>query len=171
MDSIKKKLQTTTYTISSAHQRLGLLRQVMEEVFFGSDTPEASVAKRYQAAVANLSPLERQAVTALGVSHLDDWKAESIHHTLTALLQWLDVQPVITLYVPVVFADRQIEILGQWFREEISDDVWLDIMVDPNVVGGCALIVNNIYHDLSLRTFLADDRTIVPKIIARYESV
>ena len=169
MDTLKDTLLTTTYTLTTAHHRLGVLRHVLEVVFFAGAS-DASTEERYQAALSELSAADRQALEALGTDWLADITQDTLHATLSDLRTWLEEIPTMTLYVPVVFAEEQVVELGQWCRAEIADPLLLELVVEPATVGGCAFIHNHTYHDLSLRARLAEAPDTVPSILATYES-
>lgn len=170
MDNFKENFLATTYTVNSAHHRLGLLRQGLEKVFF-SEEADSSRVERYQAALAELPSSDRQSLTALGTEYLEEINQDNLHKVLANWRQWLDELPTITIYVPVLFTETQEKELGQWCRAEVAQSVLLELVVEPAVVGGCAFIQNSTYYDLSLRSRLAEKEDVIPTIVAKYESV
>lgn len=169
MDSFKEKFLATTYTVTSAHQRLGVLRHVLETVFFAEDTTQTT-DERFQGALTKLSEADRRSISALGTEYLAEVTQENLHQTLINWRDWIDELPTMTLYVPVEFEDAQVAQLGQWCRAEVARSVLLELVVEPAVVGGCAFIQNHTYHDMSLRARLAEDAKTIPNIVASYES-
>lgn len=170
MDNLKKKLLDNTYTVASAHRRLSLLRQVLEKVFFVADVDGHAVEKRYQDALEELSESDNKSLVVFGNEFLSDLSSDNLHQVLTDLRGWLDNVPTMTLYVPGVFSETQVAELGQWCRVEINDQLFLELSVNPAVVGGCAFVHNHTYYDMSLRARLNEDPNILNSILAKYES-
>lgn len=169
MDRFKEQFLATTYTVSGAHQRLSLLRSVLESVFFTTDTSD-TVVTRYNAVVEAMSPADRARLGELDTTILSHLTAATLSAALKEWHTWLETLPTLTLYVPVVFEESQVVLLGRWCRAEVAQSVLLELIVEPAVVGGCAVIAHDTYHDLSLRARLAERPTALPAIIATYES-
>jgi F0F1-type ATP synthase delta subunit len=71
---------------------------------------------------------------------------------LNELHQAVDALPVMTLYIPVAFPEVELAGIAQWARQECAPLLLLDIHIDSQVVGGCAFVWNDRYHDFSFKT-------------------
>jgi F0F1-type ATP synthase delta subunit len=170
MDTYKTHFLATTYTVTAAHQRLALLRRVLEALYF-SAASEEPITERLARVTSTLTHEEAAGLAAFDSAFIESQRAETVQAVLSEWQQWLATLPTFTLYVPVVFEDEQIILLGRWCRSEIAQSVLLELIVEPAVVGGCAFIHNHTYHDFSLRARLNRTPHTIPAIIATYESV
>jgi hypothetical protein len=169
MDTLKSLLRKNAYTTTSALRQLSLLRQVLEQVVF-VEGASGTVVERYQTALSKLPSEERHQLEGYGTDFLSTFAVGTIAKTVAELRQWVDDCPTLILYVPVEFDDDHLTAIGEWCRHEIHNDIFLEIVIEPSVVGGCAFIYNNQYHDLSLRAHLHERPEVIPSIIATYES-
>jgi len=169
MDLLKTHIQKNTFTVTDAHHFLSVLRQVLDKIFFVSDEG-LSTDERYRNVVAALPESDKYHLEALSIDFLQTVSSENVHAILHDVRDWIESRPKITLYVPVTFESEQLKMIGSWCRAEISQNLFLEIIVEPSVVGGCAFIYKSSYHDMSLRARLHEDPTVIPNIIARYES-
>ena len=53
------------------------------------------------------------------------------------------------IYLPVEFSNNEISRLGGWFRENVAENIFMEIEIDSSVVSGCAFVWNSIYYDFS----------------------
>jgi hypothetical protein len=169
MDTLTSLLKKNAYTTTSAMRQLSLLRQVLQQIVF-VEGASGTVQERYQKALSTLSDDDRHQLEGYGTEFLSTCTMDTIAHTVAELRQWVDDCPTLILYVPVEFDNTHLVSIGEWCRHEIHDNLFLEIVIEPSVVGGCAFIYNNQYHDLSLRARLHEHPEIIPSIIATYES-
>ncbi len=169
MEILKAHIQKTTFTVTEAHHVLSVLRQVIDKIFF-IENDGMPIDERYRAAVADLPDTDRHHLSSLSADFLKEVSGDNVHTVLHDVREWVESRPKLTLYIPVVFETEQLATIGTWCRSEMSPDMFLETIVEPSVVGGCAFIYKSSYHDMSLRARLHEDPTAIPNIIARYES-
>ncbi len=63
--------------------------------------------------------------------------------------------PVITIYFPASFSQKELKDIGVWLRKNVDISILMEVFVDKNMIGGCGFIWNNTYHDFSFRNFVA----------------
>ena len=170
MDTLQTSLLASTYTVTALYHRIGVVQQLIEHVYYtaGADT-SATLSERYQAAVAALPDADQRVVREWGEDWLLAVDEHTVHQFTTALREWVDTLPTMTIYVPVRLDETAAASIGTWCRAELADDMMMELLVDPAVVGGCAVIKEYTYHDLSLRTKLAAQPTVIPDIVGSYE--
>ncbi len=168
MDTLKARIVANTYTLTTLYHRIAVLQQILEQVYFTTDD-SATYADRYSAAVAALEETDRVALEEWETDWLTHFSEDNVHHELSALREWAGSLPRMTIYVPVAFDAPAAAVVGQWCRAEIDESLMLEILVDPAVVGGCGVIREYTYHDLSLRAKLAADPTAIKEVLQSYE--
>lgn len=96
--------------------------------------------------------------------------AEEIIKTLHELEQNIHLLPSVVIYLPLIFDDQEIAKIAGWFRANVRKDMILEVKIDANVTGGCALIWNSTYHDFSLRYFMRKERAGIVSMLNAYGS-
>jgi len=170
MEILRTHIHKNTFTLTEAYQFLSVLRQVLEKIFFTQDT-HREIAERYYDVLHQLSENDKKHLAPIAVDFLSHITTENVHDIMHDLRVWLEEQPVMTLYVPVQFDADSIASIGTWCRAEIAPDLFLELIVEPSVVGGCAFIYRSSYHDVSLHARFREHPDMVSKMIATYESV
>jgi hypothetical protein len=157
----------TTFSLSAAVRRVGALRQAVDTALYQEGDDFLS---QYEAALRELLHSEEQEVVlAWGATWVTTLTAETWRPIDQALETWLSSVPTVTLYVPAALdADGEAS-LGTWCREQFGEGLLVDFQVDPNTVGGCALVRNGHYIDLSLAAQLDAQPNLVPAIIKSYD--
>lgn len=158
---------SNTFTVTDMHRRLGLLRECVEvALFHESEIPfnEVVITKLQQRG----STGDVAAVTAWADAVFSAFTASTSATKMTALQAAIDELPVLALYIPVVFPDEELALIGQWCRIQCDPSVLLDIHIDPGVVGGCAFVWNDTYHDFSFRRKLAAHPNLITTELSTY---
>lgn len=169
MDSIITKLHTSTYTKVRVLHRLGILQHVLEQVLYRAEA-EVSVADRFATELtAYAEPSDVEALTALGTEWLQTINESNLPSELARAREQIEAMPTMTIYVPEVFDEAAEAVLGTWCRDEVDAKLLLELEVDPQVIGGCAVLAHDTLHEYSLRTRLAADATVIPKLVAQYD--
>jgi hypothetical protein len=143
-------LTANTFTVGDMRRRLGLLQECVELALFTDETTDAVTA--IKAAI-----LERgreddvAAVTAWDEALFSLFTATNIAEHMSALHEAVDALPELTLYIPVSFPEKELADIAVWCREECAPLLLLDVHIDPKVVGGCAFVWNDAYHDFSFQ--------------------
>jgi hypothetical protein len=154
-----------TYTTDDLVERIALMR-----IYFGkrlfSGASELTVTEVLLGTCSEhtLATLERwmEQFRAAALSPLVVYEAlDSIEEDIAGL-------PALTFYVPVRFDDASIERFGTWFRENVEPNLLLTLRIDPKVVGGCAFIWRDVYHDYSLRYYIDRENAEVFSMFDRY---
>jgi F0F1-type ATP synthase delta subunit len=70
----------------------------------------------------------------------------------------------------LIFDNQEIAKIAGWFRTNVRKDMILEVKIDANVTGGCALIWNNTYYDFSLRYFMRKERAGIVSMLNAYGS-
>lgn len=148
--TLVQTLCTNTYTVADMRWRLGLLQESAEIALFNSDTADgvtaikATIAKRGKGA-------DVAAMMEWGDDILATFTASTIRERMVALQQAVEALPVMTLYIPVAFPDKELAAMALWCREECAPQLLFDVRIDPKMAGGCAFVWNDTYHDFSFR--------------------
>lgn len=73
---------------------------------------------------------------------------------LKSLIQTLKKRKSLKLSVGIIPNESLIEDLFNWARQNISEDILIDINTSKDVIGGAVISYNGKYFDYSLRKFL-----------------
>jgi hypothetical protein len=129
-------------------RRLSLLRECAEVALFTDQSVDT--AKAFQVALSNRAQKEDVvAMETWAMEFVTSCTVNTLHTQLSVLQDAVDTLPVLTLYVPVLLPEVELATMAKWCREEVVQNVLFAIHVDAKVVGGCAFVWNDAYHDFS----------------------
>jgi hypothetical protein len=78
------------------------------------------------------------------------------------------VAPKIVLYIPVILPYVEIKTVGLWFRRNVGKNILMEVRHDPQTIGGCAVVVNGVLHDFSIRYFIKKRKHDITSMIKKY---
>lgn len=160
-------LLNTTYTNTAAHRRLGLLRHGLEVVLYQDE--QESVTAGWQAYTATIdNPADRTTLQALGTDWLASVTTSNVASTLEQLQTELALLPVFRLTVPCTLDEDAAATISDWCRTNLQPKVLLALTVDPDTVGGCAFVWNDVYHEYTLSTRLRAAPRTIPELLQTY---
>lgn len=94
---------------------------------------------------------------------------EHANTQLEQLEKQIEEAKAVLVYVPFEMPENEIENLGKWFKQNMGGLVLFDLVFDPGLIGGCALSLNGIYKDYSLRQKIADNKQAVLQQLTEYK--
>lgn len=167
IDTILEKLCATTVTAADMRRRVALLGECVEEVMFqgsdGSLIDALRVCVKDKGNEADIKALDT--VLPVVAKSVTGSKVGSFLDRLSKSVAALEAVP---LYVPAELPEAELLLIGAWFRKEISPQALLEVHVDPQVAGGCAVVWKDQYHEFSFRTKVAEHPDIIGSIIREY---
>lgn len=168
MEQVLAMMCANTRTASALHRRIGLLQAALEEVLFSSGQKNTRGE-----AVRNYLKGHAAQEDAAAMCDWDDalferFSPQSLGEEIAALRREGESLPSLTLYVPVELDEEALVSLSEWLRTQTRTHALVDLHVDPNTVGGCALVAHDRYHDLSFHTALKKKSGIVAKLLNTY---
>ena len=165
--TILSVIQENTFTVADMQRRLGLLRQCIEtSLFTESDIPFLEVCTNNLLQEKNTE--DAQAVIAWGETVLTSFTHDTVGTKMSAIQTAIDDLPVLTLYIPTEFPSEEIRTIGQWCRAQCDASLLMNVHIDPDVVGGCAFVWNDAYHEFSFRTRIKEHVGIITTTLSDY---
>ena len=148
--SLIDTLCVNTFTVGDMRRRLGLLQESVELALFTNETGDTTAA--IKAAVEERGKEDDvTAIIAWGDEVFSHFGASNMREQISALQKSIDALPVMTLYIPITFPESELATMAVWCREQFAPQLLFDVQIDPQVVGGCAFVWNDTYHDFSFR--------------------
>jgi len=158
-----------TYTVGDIHRRLGTLRQTVEHVLFTqSNIPFMEACAEFLSRTDEVDTQDVRALEQWGEPVFKAFTQQNVAARISSLQTEIDMLPVLTLYIPVEFPAEEITFLGQWARTHCHESVMMDVHIDPAVVGGCAFVWNDAYHEFSFRTRIKEHVGIITTTLSDY---
>jgi hypothetical protein len=165
-------LYNHSFTMTDLHRRLRLLQEVLESVLY-SEPPQMRVPPLLERVRQALPPTTTAEDTAVLLSLEEAVWNNFSPATVTARLEKLraeaDQLPIMKLYLPVPFTDKQLAPLAAWVRSEVAAGLMFEIAIDPKVVGGCAFVYKDTHFDWSLRRYLRAKKGMITTLLNSYE--
>jgi|GEM_PF-2180618 len=161
---------SNTYTSAAVQQRIALLKEFLEHVFYGADPGGQPTLERFDAFVKEhgVELVHADAVREWGNALFARVTAGTFYAELNALLNELKSVPVLTLYTAVKFPVPEMARMAQQLRDHLGKTILLDDHVDPQLAVGCAFVWNGIYHDYSWSFFISRKREELATLVRRY---
>ncbi len=153
-----------TYTKSSFLKRLSILRIYLEHYFF---IEKISLEKFFSK--TKISNYDKKALIDWAKDFYSSFTLSNFYQKIQALSEDIKNINNITLYIPIDTSIDDKETLGSWFRKNISQTALLDLHYNPKLVGGAALVENNIYRDYSLHHFIKNKKEEIMGILNNYQ--
>lgn len=88
---------------------------------------------------------------------------------LEAIEKQVSETKIILIYVPFEMPEIEIQKLGKWFKQNMGPLILFDLVFDPSLIGGCALSLNGIYKDYSLKQKINDNKSLVLEQLTGYK--
>lgn len=166
--ALLERIQKNTYTVGDVSRRVGILRECLETVLFSDETGSLT-----DGCIAHLQSLKSSpdvdAVIAWGAEVYESFSQSTVSEKIIALQKMVEELPVLTLYLPVPFKDAELAVVGKWCRENCDPHIVLDVRIEPEVVGGCGFVWNDVYHEFSLKSRMREQRGVVTEALTAYE--
>lgn len=165
-EDLIKDVLYNTYTLSEARYRLGILGKALEKKFFS--VRDGEDIEKLLREVAHSSRETDAKAAAEWNSFFDELTAENLYETIREVSEKVDSLPSITLYVTRAPDDDSVVEIGKWLRENIRENMMIDLRIDPWVAGGCAFVWNNRYYDYSFKYFAEQHKQELQEMIESY---
>lgn len=151
MSPVLQALCDHTFTVQAMRRRIGLLHECVELVLFNNEVADKAAAIK-SAIEQRAEDSDVSALMSLGDGVFSNLTTTTFQKEISALHATVDTLPVMVLYVAVVLPEVELADMAHWCRRECAPALLFDIQIDPQVVGGCAFVWNDTYHDFSFRS-------------------
>jgi F0F1-type ATP synthase delta subunit len=168
MNDITKQLSKNIYTRSDFYRQVALLKEFFEYSFF-SKSLEKPTKKTLKAFLKEKESNEfknySHAILGLNDEFFEQFNKENFYRLFKESESDMEAFPVVVLYVPVSFSQKETTLFGVWFRENFDKNIFLDIKVDSSIIAGCMFVWKNTHYDLSFKKILNEKRDEIAKMI------
>jgi len=170
MNNITKQLSENIYTRSDFYREAALLKEFLEHSFF-SKSPAKPSKRALKAFLKAKEPDEFEnnsyAILELGDEFFEQFGQDNFYDLFKESEKEMEMLPFVALYMPVSFSQKEIAMFGKWFRENVDENIFLDVKVDVDIVAGCTFVWKNMHHDMSFKKLLEEKKNEVVEIINR----
>lgn len=170
-ETLPQSILSNTYSVNDAYHRIDMLQRALEHAFFEGGEQRQDRAAMVRAHYEGSDPESRMhaaAIAAWGEGVLDTVASDTLYARIQSLKEAVKASSKLTLYAPVHLTSEHIKWIGEWCRAELQRDMLLDLKVDPSAVGGCTLVYQNTFHDLSFTYFARKQREKLVQLVASY---
>lgn len=154
IDSTFTLLIQHTYVRSHLVYRISLLGEFFDFIFFTEDSSvvNSGAIDRF-ASQREESQQDVDFLKALPQTFMDVFTHDSFHEKLHDMSEELQKLPILSITVPVKFQLEQTDVIGEWVRKTLDNNIMLDISIDTGVSVGCRFVWKDILHDFSLEHY------------------
>ena len=154
-----------SHTKTQALRHLRILKDFINFKIY--DKPEVTNLE------AQLSEFEKKLRSKPYESYIDDdvvflksldpqfynsFNSENIKSELESLDKSLEGAKLIHVYIPFEMPEPEILKLGNWIKLNLGEETLFDLIFDQSLIGGCAISVNGIYKDYSLKQKIEENK-------------
>jgi len=164
-EKLLETILTTSFTKVDAHRRIRLWREFLEQKYFGKGKKAALLEylKKQEVSVSDI-----EAIDSWGEGFYDTFTKDDAYELTDILTESLKSLALISIYVPYEATDDDHKKFGMWVRANIDKYALIEIHVDSQVFGGCAVSVDGRYYDFSLRHRLETHTQDIHGILEKY---
>ncbi|KKQ66709.1 MAG: hypothetical protein US86_C0004G0027 [Candidatus Daviesbacteria bacterium GW2011_GWA2_38_24] len=158
---LMKKILATTYTKQQLMRRIKTLKEFLNFLIFEKNNPKNPLE----------GAVDKDWVESLGKDFYSKFNSSNVE-TLTKAVEKISEQiKVVLLYLPfsVTEGNPNFDKVSQWFKKNLGELSIFEINFDPELIGGCALSLNGVYKDYSLRGKLSAQRNKVLASLSEFK--
>lgn len=155
MEEIYNKILENTYTFSKLKHRVSLLREYLLARIFSNQKME-------------LNPEENEWIESLGEDFLQKFTKDNVYQYLDSIESTVKSQKPLVIYLTFDPGVNETAKIGQYLRSNFTDIPIFDLKIDPELIGGCALVSKGVYKDYSLRAQVDNKKSELLEEFKRY---
>ncbi len=145
-----------TYTLADLKHRLRILKEYLEGQIFLSPS--------------SLSVDDQTWVNSLPKDFLNQFNKDNLSGLFDRLEKELAKISPLVLYLSFNPDPETVSRLSLWLKNNLTQPYLLEIKLDPGLIGGCALVLQGIYQDYSLRARIQQQKNLILQEFKRYIS-
>lgn len=138
-NQVLQTILQNSFTLSQLKHRVRALHEYLSAKLFSPQT------------LPQLEPGNLNWVNSLGNDFLSQFNKDNINQTFTNLDAYIRQLKPLIIYLPFEPTDELNSQVGQILRKEFKNHQIFDVKLDPKLIAGCALSLNGVYKDYSLR--------------------
>lgn len=151
-DEVLKILINSNYTVNQLYTRLRLLHDLLTMMLF--NTGEAFNPNL----LSNEDKIFIDKVDKDLLAQFNPGNFEEVFRNLEAKIK--AIKPLV-IYTAVEIPEYEGALIGMYVRRYFKPDLILDFKLDPNLIGGTALVFNGVYKDYSVRKQIEDNKQVI----------
>lgn len=141
-----------TYTLLILQKRLRALRDYLIHRLFVSQESTDSFKG------VNLTVSDLQWLYSLGSEFYSEFTRNNVYSKLKQLEDEVKKLPILTLYLSFEPTEETQRLIGEFIRNQFPHNMIYDPKIDPNLIGGAALVWKGVYRDYSVRSAIDQKR-------------
>ena len=153
-----------TYSKEDIFRRLSILRKFFEHKFYKS----GNISLDSFLSMNNISQPDKQAMMQWKNNLVEFITRENFYNYLNKTYSDIYNIPIVLVYIPYDINNKDIDVLGRWFRDNLHPFVIMEIRKDKNLIGGCAFAWQGVIYNYSLHFFLQKKRDDILNLISNY---
>jgi hypothetical protein len=158
---VMEKILADTYSVEQLTRRLRKLRSHYVKTFFG----EQGAAEQDPFT----DPVDiKWFFESLGQDFGQAFNKDNVYHLFDQLNEEAKTLTPLTTYFAFSLPETELVNITQSLRKNYQRPILLDAKIDPNLIAGCAFIVNGVYKDYSVRKKIEDNKQTILAEFERY---
>lgn len=159
---------TNTYTKDGLLRRLRLLRSYLEKELYSEGEERLDLSAFLKS--RGESESDTQAMTSWGVAIQQAFTKNTLYSKITELRKSIDMLPTVTLFVPFLAREEDVERLARWLREHVDKQAVIDCRFDPDAAGGCRIAYDGDFADYSASYYIKTHPKLFIDLLKQYDT-
>lgn len=158
-----------TFTLENLRKRaMALKLRVERKIFQSSDDKVGENESLNETGKSSLDQARKWA-REFDKKILDEVTADNFREVFERIDLVISEAKSLTIYFVFIPDEGQIKQIGEWLRKSLNNPKLIfDVKVDPNLIGGCAIVYKGVYKDYSLKAKISQNKGKLMEEFRRY---
>lgn len=157
IQQLLNKILEKTYTVNDLARRIRYIKQIAENQVFNSLN---NTIESFQN--------DAEWINSLGGDFFKSFNRENVYELTEALEKSVNSMKKLVLYLPFELPPEQTVEIGQKLRQDFGPNFIFDPKINPNLIAGCALVWNGVYHDYSVHGRIQEKQSDILSVFRTY---
>lgn len=154
---LKDQIFATTYTKPVLLRKLRILKELINYKVFKAPQADGHLLLEHFRQQSSL--YQEQSWLEKFLPLIEQITASNIDPIIQTLENLSQSVQMIILYTPFSMPEDYQEKVGSWIKQNLGSNFFIDLSVDPELIGGCAISYKGIYRDESLSALIKRQET------------
>ncbi len=156
-------------TLAEAYQLDDELRNIEQQSFGGlpskpsGKSSSVSLAEKVESTISSRTYHVLKELEAKGFINVNN--PEQLSYFFQLAHKYIQQMPRLQLQIAVDLNEQMLTKVYAWVSRTVKNRVFLDIVVKPQILAGCAMVYRGVYRDFTLRTMLEEQSKAIFKPI------
>lgn len=145
-NQVLQTILQNTFTLSQLKHKVRALHEYLSSKLFAPQAP------------LQIEPGDLNWINSLGGDFLNQFNKDNVNKIFTDIDAYIRQLKPLIIYLPFESTDEANTQIGLTLRKNFTGHKIFDLKFDPKLIAGCALSLNGVYKDYSLRVKIENEK-------------